>query len=148
MQPFAELIVNSVCSPDTRGQGMPMGLMYADIGLENTFIKQRVQTRALVDTGCMYLSIPADIARALGFDTTETATRIVVFADGSQREVPQVGPIRLFYGDRHCDTFALVLGDEPLLGVYPIEGLDLTLNPTTKTLSINEASPAKGFRVG
>jgi clan AA aspartic protease len=148
MQAFEKAIMNVAFRSDLlRRQGKPMGLIYTDVEIENTFMKQRFQIRALVDTGCMYLSIPEELARALGFDTTEAITRVATLADGSRREVPQVGPIRLYYGERYCDTFALVLGNEPLLGVYPLEGLDLTLNPTTGAISVNEAAPAKGYRV-
>jgi len=88
-----------------------------------------------------YFSPPEHVAIQLGFDLQETSTREVVLADGSRRNVPMVGPLRVRFADRYCDLSALVLGDEPLFGAVPMEMMDLVLHPSRQTLMVNPASP-------
>jgi hypothetical protein len=45
------------------------------------------------------------------------------------------------FGNRFCDLSALVLGDESLLGVVPMEMMDLILHPATQSITLNPASP-------
>jgi clan AA aspartic protease len=118
-----------------------MGLTYADIVLEATFRNRKMPVRALVDSGAVFMIIPEHIALQLGFDTEEVSTREVVLADGSRRQVPMVGPLRVHFGDRYCDLSALVFGDEPLLGAVPMEMMDLVLKPSTQSLTVNPESP-------
>lgn len=118
-----------------------MGITYAEIEIENLFQKRRMTTKALVDSGSVFLTVPEHIAVQLGFDTSEVGTREVVLADGSRKAVPMIGPLRVYFADRYCDLSALVLGDEPLIGAVPMEMMDLVLNPASQTLSVNPASP-------
>jgi clan AA aspartic protease len=118
-----------------------MGVTYANIRLENSVTDRRIETRALVDSGSVFLTIPQHIALQLGFDTTEVSTREVILADGSRKPVPMVGPIRVYFEERYCDLSALVLGDEPLFGAVPMEMMDLVLHPATQALSVNPANP-------
>jgi clan AA aspartic protease len=118
-----------------------MGLTYADVVLEATFRQRRMQVRALVDSGAVFMIVPAHVALQLGFDIEEVSTREAILADGSRKRVPMVGPLRVHFGDRYCDLSALVFGDEPLLGAVPMEMMDLVLNPGTQTLTVNPDSP-------
>ena len=118
-----------------------MGITYADIEIENLFQKRRMATKALVDSGSVFLTVPEHVAVQLGFDTSEVVKREVVLADGSRKTVPMIGPVRVYFSDRYCDLSALVLGDEPLIGAVPMEMMDLVLHPASQTLSINPASP-------
>jgi clan AA aspartic protease len=118
-----------------------MGIIYAEIGIENLFQKRRMTTRALVDSGSVFLTVPEHIAVQLGFDTSEVGKREVVLADGSRKAVPMIGPLRVHFSDRYCDLSALVLGDEALISAVPMEMMDLVLNPAAQTLSVNPASP-------
>jgi clan AA aspartic protease len=118
-----------------------MGITYANIRLENSITDRRIETRALVDSGSVFLTIPPHIAVQLGFDTTEVSTREVILANGSRKPVPMVGPIRVYFEERYCDLSALVLGDEPLFGAVPMEMMDLVLHPATQALSVNPANP-------
>jgi hypothetical protein len=52
-----------------------MGLTYSEISLENSFTKHRMEVRALVDSGSVFLTVPEHIAIQLGFDLQETSTR-------------------------------------------------------------------------
>lgn len=118
-----------------------MGITYADISIENPFQKRRLDLRALVDSDSVFLTVPAHVALQLGFDTTETGMREVVLADGSRKVVSMIGPLRVYFSDRYCDLSALVMGDEPLFGAVPMEMMDLILNPSTQTLTVNPRSP-------
>ncbi len=118
-----------------------MGITYASIQLENAMMNRRIDARALVDSGSVFLTIPQHLAVQLGFDTTEVSIREVILADGSRKPVPMVGPIRVYFEDRYCDLSALVLGDEPLFGAVPMEMMDLVLHPATQQLSVNPANP-------
>src|SRR5689334_22030332 len=51
-----------------REQVGSMGHVHADITLTNMFSRQSVCVRTLVDTGSTHMSVPASIARELGFD--------------------------------------------------------------------------------
>jgi clan AA aspartic protease len=123
-----------------------MGITHAQVTLENPFKRQRIETRALVDSGCLQLTIPDPVARQLGFEPAEFGTLNVRLADGSERNVPRVGPIRIHYAGRWADLTALVFGDEALMGALALEALDLSLNPTTQSITLNLTSPALGFR--
>src|SRR5687768_4321782 len=124
-----------------QSQGGRMGLTYAQVGIENTFNKHRIDTRALVDSGAVFFTVPAHIAVQLGFDLEESIAREVTLADGTRKPVPMIGPLRVHFADRFCDLSALVLGDEPLMGAVPMEMMDLVLNPAKQTLSVNPANP-------
>lgn len=118
-----------------------MDITYADISIENPFLKRRLELRALVDSGSVFFTVPAHVALQLGFDTTGVSTREAVLADGSRKTVPMIGPIRVYFSDRYCDLSALVMGDEPLFGAVPMEMMDLVLDPSTQTLTVNPSSP-------
>src|ERR1035437_3107552 len=118
-----------------------MSITYAEIEIENLFQKRRMATKALVDSGSVFLTVPEHVAVQLGFDTSEVVKREVVLADGSRKTVPMIGPVRVYFSDRYCDLSALVLGDEPLIGAVPMEMMDLVLHPASQTLSINPVSP-------
>lgn len=131
-----------------RNLGMYMGLTHAQVTLENPFNRRRVEMRALVDSGCLHVTIPCSVTKLLGFDPTEFGTLNVRLADGSERNVPRVGPIRIHYAGRWADLTALVFGDEALMGAFALEALDLSLNPTSQSITLNLTSPALGFRDG
>lgn len=118
-----------------------MGITYAEITVENLFAKRQLATRALVDSGSVFFTLPEHTALQLGFDIGEVGTREIILADGSRKTVPMVGPLRVYFADRYCDLSALVMGDEALFGAVPMEMMDLVLHPATQTLSVNPNSP-------
>jgi len=69
--------------------------------------------------------------------------RTVTIADGSSREVPCVGPIRVDFQKRFCFVGALVLGNETLLGAVPMEDMDLVVHPATQQMMVNPLYPNK-----
>ena len=52
-----------------------------------------------------------------------------------------MGPLELRFGNRIGYAGALVIGDEVLLGVIPMEDMDLVVIPKTQTLAVNPTSP-------
>jgi len=118
-----------------------MGLTYAALKLTNLFTNQQVQINALVDTGATFLCVTEEIALQLGFDITEVRQQTVTLADGHQRKVPKIAPIEIVFENRSYVTEAVVLGNEPLLGVIPLEAMDLVVDPRQQALIVNPQHP-------
>lgn len=118
-----------------------MGLTYADLTLTNRLSGQKVQTRALVDTGAMYLCVSNTTAVQLGFDPEEAETVNVTVADGRTVKVPKIDPVRIEFENRKYVTEAFVIGNETLLGVVPIEAMDLVVDPVAQKLKVNPEHP-------
>ncbi len=118
-----------------------MGLTYASLKLTNMFTDASIEVQALVDSGASYMCIPESIARQLGFDTTEVRSIRMTLADASSIEVPVVAPIRINFENRSCTLEAYVLGDEPLIGMIPIEALDCIIEAKNQRLVVNPKNP-------
>jgi len=118
-----------------------MGLTYATIHLTNLFNRQQITVNALVNTGATFLCVTEEIALQLGFDITEVGHQVVTLADGHQRKVPKIAPVEIGFENRSYITEAVVLGDEPLLGVLPLEAMDLVVDPRLQQLVPNPRHP-------
>ena len=118
-----------------------MGLVYANLKLRNLFSGRGVEVRALVDTGATFMCVTDEIAHQLGFDTSEVSQQFVRTADGRQIKVPKIAPVEITFENRTYVTEAVVLGDEPLMGVLPMEAMDLTVDPRTQRLTVNPDHP-------
>jgi clan AA aspartic protease len=96
---------------------------------------------ALVDTGATMMVLPADAVAALGL--LPAGYRKVRYADGRVAEVPWVAGIRVTILGRDTIINALVeaAGTTPLLGQIPLEELDLLVDPKSRELRVNPASP-------
>ena len=118
-----------------------MGLTDANITLKNPRLPEleAVYIEALADTGAVHLCIPSRIQAQLQLE--EIDRKEVTLADGSHRQVPYVGPIELRYKNRVSFAGALVMGDQPLLGVIPMEDMDLVVVPRTREVIVNPNSP-------
>ena len=118
-----------------------MGLTNANITLKNPRLPEleAVYIEALADTGAVHLCIPSRIQAQLQLE--EIDRKEVTLADGSHRQVPYVGPIELRYKNRVGFAGALVMGDQPLLGVIPMEDMDLVVVPRTREVIVNPNSP-------
>lgn len=119
-----------------------MGLTYADISLSNPKEPdiERIEVKALVDTGAAELCLPEHVAVQLMLDTIEK--REVTLADGKPHVVPYVGPVQInFTKNRTCFTGAYVLGPRVLMGVIPLEAMDLVIEPLTQKVTVNPESP-------
>jgi clan AA aspartic protease len=118
-----------------------MGATYAELKITNLFNKQSVKVNALVDTGATFMCVTEEEALQLGFDIGEVAMHVVTLADGRQIKVPRIAPIEIVFANRSYVTEALVLGNEPLMGVLPLEAMDLMVDPLRQQLVVNPAHP-------
>jgi clan AA aspartic protease len=118
-----------------------MGLTYATLELTNLFTGQSIEINTLVDTGATFMCVTEEIALQLGFDTTEVSSQMVTLADGRQRRVPKIAPIKIAFANRSYVTEAVVLEDEPLLGVIPLEAMDLMVDPTSTKINRQSTAP-------
>ncbi|QFY42811.1 clan AA aspartic protease [Candidatus Methylospira mobilis] len=118
-----------------------MGLTYASIKLTNLFSRQSVQVSALVDTGATFMCVTEEIALQLGFDIGEVMQQMVTLADGHQRKVPKIAPVEIAFENRSYVTEAVVLDNEPLLGVIPLEAMDLMVDSRLQRLIVNPQHP-------
>jgi clan AA aspartic protease len=102
---------------------------------------RKVEIEALVDTGATMLVLPEDVVIALGLPAR--GTRAVRYADGRVRDVPWVGGVLLEILGREmtCDALVEALGSTPLIGQIPLEGLDLVVDPKSREVRVNPASP-------
>jgi clan AA aspartic protease len=100
-----------------------------------------VEIEALVDTGATMLVLPADVVERLGVRVM--GYRNVRYADGRMNPVPWVGGIRISLLGRETIVTALVegRGTTPLIGQIPLEELDLLVDPKSRELRVNPASP-------
>ena len=118
-----------------------MGLASAKIQLRNPRLPEleAVEIEALVDIGVVHVCIPERIQVQLQLE--EQNSKEATLADGSRKLAPYVGPIELRYENRVGFAGALVMGDEPLLGVIPMEDMDLVIVPGTRQVLVNLLSP-------
>ncbi len=118
-----------------------MGLVIAKIILKNPSKVglESIEVDALVDSGAVHLCIPEHIRIQLELD--EIDKKEVTLADGSKKLIPYVGPIEIKFKNRVGFAGALVMGDQPLLGVIPMEDMDLVIIPDKKILDVNPDSP-------
>jgi len=133
-----------------------MGTTFADIRLTNSedllllrkgYVEKdevrTVQVRALVDTGASLLTIPLSIQQKLGLNKIDEQN--VELGDGSIITVDIVGPIELKFENRIAIVTAAVLPleVEVLLGVIPLEYMDVLVDPRRQRLVVNPQSPDK-----
>jgi hypothetical protein len=55
--------------------------------------------------------------------------------------VPKIAPIEICFENRSYVTEALVMGDEALMGVLPLEAMDLLVDPTQQRIIVNPDHP-------
>ena len=118
-----------------------MRLTYAKLKLTNPFSRAQVEVDALVDTGATFMCVTEEIALQLGFDTSEASRQVFALADGHQREVPKIAFIEIGFENRSYVTEAVVPGNEPLMGVLPLEAMDLMVDPRSQQLMVNSEHP-------
>jgi clan AA aspartic protease len=118
-----------------------MGLVFSEITLSNPSQAQlhSITVEALVDSGAVHLCIPTHVQIQLQLEIVDQ--KEVTLADGSQRLIPYVGPIKIQFENRIGFTGALVMGDQVLLGAIPMEDMDLVIIPSERKLAVNPRSP-------
>ena len=100
-----------------------------------------VELEALVDTGATMLVIPEDAAQALGLPIIDHLP--VTLADASPLRMPVGGSLKISILGRAmvCDTLIAPLGSTALIGQIPLERLDLIVDPKSREVRVNPASP-------
>jgi len=96
--------------------------------------------QAMVDTGATYLVINRKLLQELGLNTV--SQRRVSFTNGADTVAraahicKMTEPVEIHWEDRFITMPALLVDDaeEILLGVYPLEGMDLTVDPANQQL--------------
>ena len=110
-------------------------------GHRKTADVRSTEIEALVDTGATMMVLPADAVSRLGL--LPAGYRKVRYADGRVAEVPWVSGIRITILGRDTVINALIeaAGTIPLIGQIPLEELDLLVDPKSRELRVNPASP-------
>jgi len=124
-----------------------MGSVFAEITLKNggdlTLLRKghiteqnirSVSITALVDTGATTLVIGEDLRKQLGLDVVDTYT--VTLAGGTEAPCNVTEPVQICWKNRTSSVRAWVLPDEEqvLLGVIPLEEMDLIVDPVKQSL--------------
>jgi len=98
------------------------------------------ETEALVDTGAVTLVLPRDLCERLGLHFQ--GTRRVRYANGTTAVIPWTSVrVEILGRDTICETFVEAPGTTPLIGQIPLEALDLIVDPRSRDVSVNPASP-------
>jgi clan AA aspartic protease len=86
----------------------------------------RYETEALIDTGAVRSTIPAAVAERLGlFRLRKTDAK---YADGRVEEVDMTEAVTVEILGRETEMNPMILGEQILLGVMVLEGLDLMVD--------------------
>ena len=124
-----------------------MGTVHAEIILKNSFdeglarrghIKpEEIRTEtvtAIVDTGSMYLVITDELRQKLGLEIKEE--RPVNIANGQRISCHITDSVEIHWKDRETALPAMVIpgATKILLGVLPLEAMDLMVNPVTQEI--------------
>jgi clan AA aspartic protease len=131
-----------------------MGLTYTEIELVSQYDEYKFEdgliTAAeikswfgtmMVDTGAIRLVINETIKKQLGLKNGLKMN--VTLANGEMDQLELVGGIKIKFKERYfySDAFVLPNDTEPLLGVIPLEGMDLVVIPSENKLAYNPAHP-------
>jgi clan AA aspartic protease len=100
-----------------------------------------VQIEGLVDPGATTLVLPADVVAQLGLAVR--GIKKVRYADGRVAQIPWVAGliVEILGRETSCEAFVEHAGTTPLIGQIPLEALDLLVDPKTRELRVNPASP-------
>ena len=131
-----------------------MGLVYADVVLVNgedeTLARRHIigedevrkfPVNILVDSGSYMLAINERIQEYLQFPVVDS--KKAQTADNRIINCDVVTPIVLLFQNRRFTGSALVLPEdsEPLLGVIPLEEMDVLIHPLRQELIVNPEHP-------
>lgn len=131
-----------------------MGFIYASIELINEYDVElarrhsigeeeikKINIRVLVDTGAITLAINENIQEFLQLPVV--GKRRFITAEGKAILCDEVSGALIKFRNRDTSCRAIVLpGDtEPLLGVIPMEAMDIIVHPTREELIVNPEHP-------
>ena len=124
-----------------------MGQVFANITLKNagdvTLVQYgykkeheiRVKTMPiLVDTGAITLIINDDICQELGLNLREDQSARL--ADNTRITVHIADPVEISWKNRKmtCQPWVIPHAEKPLLGLIPLENMDLMIDPVNREL--------------
>jgi clan AA aspartic protease len=124
-----------------------MGHVFAEVTLKNVYdmgyarngyIKEEevrsLTVQALVDTGATRLCISEEMRQKLGLRIVGSMP--IHIANGTSVTCQLTEPVELIWKDRFSAENAVIVpgSDVMLLGVIPLEALDLMVNPVTQEL--------------
>jgi clan AA aspartic protease len=127
--------------------GNRMGYVNTRITLKNTDdVKQakkglitepeirQATVNVMVDTGAATLIINKELFQKLGLDVADE--RVVTLANNTKEICKLTDPVEIHWKDRFISMQALVVDNAPdvLLGVLPLEGLDLMVDTVNQKL--------------
>ena len=127
-----------------------MSIVYAELTLKNGtdvvnsklgHIKEhevrQMTVQSIVDTGAWTLVINEEMKEKLGL--LYMGYGEATLADGKKELYPMAGPLEIRWKNRRFVCEALVIADAPdiLLGAYPLEGMDLTINPQRELVGVH-----------
>jgi clan AA aspartic protease len=118
-----------------------MGIVKTTIKLSNPRFQDilPIETECLVDTGALHLCITE--SQAIQLKLEEFEKRPVTIADGSTHQVPYVGPVKVDWQGRVSFAGAMVLGNQCLLGAFPMEDMDIMVHPSRQCVIANPLHP-------
>ncbi|CAK0778289.1 conserved hypothetical protein [Gammaproteobacteria bacterium] len=131
-----------------------MGFAYAELELINLLDKglhskgyitpevvRKVHVKALVDSSAYKLCINENINAQLGLEKVDEI--FVEMADGTLRKMNVVGPIEIRFETRRTIGDAVVLPGEVevLLGVIPLEDMDVVIDPLEERVKLPADRP-------
>ncbi|MDR1352780.1 MAG: clan AA aspartic protease [Treponema sp.] len=95
---------------------------------------RQAEVEVMVDTGATTLIINEDLFQQLGLDAMEE--REITFANDAKEICKLTDPVEIHWEDRSIAMPALVVkgASEILLGVLPLEGMDLMVDPVHQRL--------------
>jgi clan AA aspartic protease len=127
-----------------------MSIVYTELTLKNmtdvVLAKQgqvkenevrQMTVQAIVDTGAWTIIINAETRDKLGLPDHGIGEALL--ADGKKEEYPMAGPLEIWWKNRFFTCDALVLPNAPdiLLGAFPLEAMDLTINPLRELVGVH-----------
>lgn len=129
-----------------------MGAVYTQVKLTNAIdealisrgllasrLLRQCEASALVDTGAVYLVIPAAVVQQLGLRIL--GQQLARYADGREEVVGVTEAILVELEGRQTTEDALVLGDVVLIGQVVLEKLDLLVDCKNQKLIPNPENP-------
>ncbi|HVY75901.1 MAG TPA: retropepsin-like aspartic protease [Puia sp.] len=131
-----------------------MGTVYADIELINASDIDRsrryqigeeeirsLRVNMLVDSGAYMMAINENIQTILGLEFRQR--KKLLLANDKMIECDIVGPVEVRFANRTatCSAFVLPGDSEPLLGLIPMEEMDVLIHPQRQELIVNPKHP-------
>jgi clan AA aspartic protease len=137
-----------------------MSTFYEEITLENSrdagnavegLMKpqdvRKTSVKAYVDTGAWTLIMGENTCKKLGLHITGQHTSDTV--NGAKVEGYITEPVTVYWKNRHAACEAMVLSDEKdvILGAYPLEGMDVMIDPKNECIVGKHGDQPRG-RIG